>query len=115
LTTDIGPGATVGHNCVVHGAILEAECLVANGSVVLDGATIGVGALVAAGSVVAAGTTVAAGMLVTGAPAVVRRPVKGSGTELWVETNPESYAELAQRHRYGIRYIDPTTDDDNDE
>ena len=24
LTSDIGPGATVGHNCVVHGAILEA-------------------------------------------------------------------------------------------
>jgi carbonic anhydrase/acetyltransferase-like protein (isoleucine patch superfamily) len=114
LTTDIGPGATVGHNCVVHGAILEAECLVANGSVVLDGATIGVGALVAAGSVVAAGTVVAAGMLVTGAPAVVKRPVKGTGAETWVETNPESYAELAQRHRYGIRYIDPTIDDDDE-
>src|SRR3954465_3798469 len=41
LTTDIGEGATVGHNCVVHGAILEAACLVANGSIVLDGATIG--------------------------------------------------------------------------
>src|SRR5712691_5592586 len=92
LTTDIGPGATVGHNCVVHGAILEAECLVANGSVVLDGATIGVG------SVVAAGTTVGAGMLATGAPATVRRPVKGTGAELWVETNPEAYAELARRH-----------------
>ena len=78
----------------------------------LDGATIGVGALVAAGSVVAAGTTVAAGMLATGAPAIVRRPVKGTGAELWVETNPEAYAELARRHRNGIRYIDPTIDDD---
>lgn len=112
LTTDIGPGATVGHNCVVHGATLEAECLIANGSVVLDGATIGVKALVAAGSVVAAGTTVGAGMLATGAPATVKRPVAGTGAELWVLTNPEAYAELAQRHRAGIRYIDPTTDDD---
>src|SRR6478672_5575557 len=68
LTTDIGPGATVAHNCVVHGALLEEECLVANGSVVLDGATIGAKALVAAGSVVAAGTVVAAGMLYAGAP-----------------------------------------------
>jgi carbonic anhydrase/acetyltransferase-like protein (isoleucine patch superfamily) len=112
LTTDIGEGATVGHNCVVHGAILEAGCLVANGSVVLDGATIGVKALVAAGSVVAAGTVVAAGMLVAGSPATVKRPVKGTGAEVWVETNPEAYAELAQRHRTGIRYIDPTADDD---
>src|SRR6476619_4553449 len=76
LTTDIGPGATVGHNCVVHGAILEAECLVANGSVVLDGATIGAKALVAAGSVVAVWTTVPPGMLFAGAPAALKRPVK---------------------------------------
>jgi len=114
LTTDIGEGATVGHNCVVHGAILEAECLVANGSVVLDGATIGARALVAAGSVVAAGTTVAPGMLVAGAPASVKRPVKGTGAEIWVETNAETYAEIARRHRDGIRYVDPTDDDNND-
>ena len=77
LTTDIGPGATVGHNCVVHGAILEEECLVANGCVVLDGATIGAGALVAAGSVVAAGASIPAGMLAAGAPAVVEAPGQG--------------------------------------
>jgi carbonic anhydrase/acetyltransferase-like protein (isoleucine patch superfamily) len=112
LTTDIGPGATVAHNCVVHGAILEAECLVANGSVILDGVTIGAKALVAAGSVVAAGTKVPPGMLFAGSPAVLKRPVKGTGAEIWVETNPEAYAELAQRHRKGIRYVDPTADDD---
>ena len=112
LTTDIGAGATVGHNCVVHGAILEAECLVANGSVVLDGATIGAKALVAAGSVVAAGSTVPPGMLFAGAPAPLKRPVKGTGAEIWVETNPESYAELARRHRAGIRYVDPDEGDE---
>jgi carbonic anhydrase/acetyltransferase-like protein (isoleucine patch superfamily) len=112
LTTDIGPGATVGHNCVVHGATLGAECLVANGSVVLDGATVGAQALVAAGSVVAAGTNVPPGMLFAGAPATLRRPVKGTGAEIWVETNPEAYAELAQRHRTGIRYVDPDSGDE---
>src|SRR3954465_13153448 len=66
LTTDIGPGATIAPNCVVHGAILGEECLVANGSVVLDGATIGARALVAAGSVVAAGAEIPAGMLAAG-------------------------------------------------
>lgn len=114
LTTDIGAGATVGHNCVVHGAILEAECLVANGCVVLDGATIGARALVAAGSVVAAGTIVASGMLYAGAPAALKRPVKGAAAEVWVETNPEAYRELAQRHRVGIRYIDPDDLDPDD-
>lgn len=105
LTTDIGPGVTVAHNCVVHGAILEEECLIANGSVVLDGATIGPRSLVAAGSVVAAGAKIPGEMLVAGAPAVVKRPVKGTGAEMWVKVNPGAYAELAQRHRNGIEYV----------
>jgi carbonic anhydrase/acetyltransferase-like protein (isoleucine patch superfamily) len=106
LTTDVGEGATIGHNCVVHGAMLETECIVANGSVVLDGATVGAGALVAAGSVVAAGFSIPAGMLAAGSPATVRRPVKGSGAETWVDTNPGAYVELGQRHRRGVAYID---------
>src|SRR4029079_9470652 len=84
--------------------------LIANGSVVLDGATIGAKALVAAGSVVAAGTTVPPGMLFAGAPAALKRPVKGTGAEVWVATNPEAYAELARRHHVGIRYVDPHAD-----
>jgi carbonic anhydrase/acetyltransferase-like protein (isoleucine patch superfamily) len=105
LTTDIGRGVTVAHNCVVHGAILEEECLVANGSVVLDGATIGPRSLVAAGSVVAAGSRIPGGMLVAGAPATVKRPVQGTGAETWVQVNPGAYAELAQRHKNGVEYL----------
>ena len=102
LTTDVGPGATIAHNCVVHGAILGEECLVANGSVVLDGATVGARSLIAAGSVVPAGAEIPPGMLAAGAPAVVKRPVEGSGAAIWVELNPNAYAELAQRHKVGI-------------
>ena len=105
LTTDVGPGATVAHNCVAHGAILGKECLVANGSIVLDGAEIGDHALIAAGSVVAAGMTITPGMLAEGAPAVVKRPVAGSPAEFWVVANPPAYAELAQRHRDGVEWI----------
>jgi carbonic anhydrase/acetyltransferase-like protein (isoleucine patch superfamily) len=112
LTSDIGPGATVGHNCVVHGALLEEECLVANGSVVLDGATIGARALVAAGSVVSAGFRVPADMLAAGSPAVIKRPVKGTGAQMWVELNPGAYRELAQRHRAGVRFVDFPRDED---
>jgi len=105
LTTEVGAGATVAHNCVVHGAILGAECLVANGSIVLDGATVGAGALIAAGSVVASGMTIPAGMLAAGAPAVIKRQVEGSPAEMWVKANPPAYAELAQRHREGIAWL----------
>lgn len=105
LTTEVGPGATVAHNCVVHGALLGEECLIANGSIVLDGAQVGDRALVAAGSVVAAGMVVPDGMLAAGAPAVVKRPVAGSPAEFWVQANPPAYAELAQRHRAGIEWL----------
>ena len=105
LTTEVGRGATVAHNCVVHGAILGDECLIANGSIVLDGATVGAGALVAAGSVVASGMVIPAGMLAAGAPAVIKRKVEGSPADFWVKANPTAYAELAQRHRDGLTWI----------
>src|SRR5271154_1298494 len=47
--TEVGEGATVGHLCVVHGAIIGSEALVGNGATVLDGAIVGRRALVAAG------------------------------------------------------------------
>ena len=106
LTTDVGRGATVAHNCVVHGALLGDECLIANGAIVLDAARIGARALVAAGSVVAANTEIAPGMLAAGVPAVVKRPISGTGAQFWVDANPSAYAELAARHRAGLRRID---------
>ena len=105
LTTEVGRGVTIGHNCVVHGAILEDECLIANGTIVLDGARVGARALVAAGSVVSANFEVPPGMLAAGAPAVVKRPVEGSPAQFWVDSNPSAYAELAQRHREGITHL----------
>jgi carbonic anhydrase/acetyltransferase-like protein (isoleucine patch superfamily) len=106
LTTDVGRGATVAHNCVVHGAILGDECLIANGAIVLDAARIGARSLVAAGSVVAANTEIPAGFLAAGAPAVVKRPIDGSAAQFWVDANPSAYAELADRHRRGIVRLD---------
>ena len=102
--TEIGEGATVGHLCVVHGAVIGAEALIGNGSTVLDGAVIGSRALVAAGAVVPPGMTVPDGMLAVGTPARIAREVSGSAKE-WVDTNPEIYRELARRHAAGIRPV----------
>ena len=35
-----------------------------------------------------------------------------TGAEIWVDTNPGAYAELAQRHRTGARFVDWPHDDD---
>jgi carbonic anhydrase/acetyltransferase-like protein (isoleucine patch superfamily) len=99
---EIGPGATIGHTCVVHAASLGEECLVGNGATVLDGARIGVRAMVAAGALVTPGTEIPDGMLAMGAPARVKGPLAGTPAEVWVRVNPSGYQALAQRHKAGV-------------
>ncbi len=100
--TEVGEGATIGHLCVVHGAVIGTEALIGNGSTVLDGAVIGARALVAGGATVPPGLHVPDGMLAVGLPARVAGEVSG-GARRWVETNPEAYRVLARRHAAGIR------------
>jgi carbonic anhydrase/acetyltransferase-like protein (isoleucine patch superfamily) len=95
--TEIGEGATVGHLCVVHGAVIGTEALVGNGATVLDGVVVGPRALIAAGATVPPGMAVPGGMLAAGVPARIIREVSG-GAKLWVDTNPEVYRDLARRH-----------------
>jgi carbonic anhydrase/acetyltransferase-like protein (isoleucine patch superfamily) len=105
VVTEIGRGATVAHSCVIHGAVLEEESLVANGTIVLDGARIGARSLVAAQSLVAAGAVIPPGVLAAGSPAVVKRPLPGTPAEMWVQINPTYYPALARRHKAGIKPV----------
>ena len=98
----IGPGATVAHLCLIHGADVGEEALVGNSSTVLDGARIGARSMVAAGSLVTPGTEIPEGVLAMGAPCKVRGPLAGTPAERWVQINPAGYQALAQRHRAGV-------------
>ena len=100
--TEVGPGATIGHLCVVHSALIGEEALVGNGATVLDGAVVGARALVAAGCTVPPGMAVPDGMLAVGIPARIAGEVRGSALT-WVQTNPETYRQLARRHAAGLR------------
>ena len=102
--TEIGEGATVGHLCVVHSAVIGAEALIGNGATVLDGAVIGSRALVAAGSVVPPGLEIPGGMLAAGVPARVAGELS-PGAKRWVDGNPGAYRELARRHAAGVRPV----------
>jgi carbonic anhydrase/acetyltransferase-like protein (isoleucine patch superfamily) len=104
--TEVGPRATVAHNCVVHGATLGEECLIGNTAIILDGAKVGARSLVAAGSVVTERTEIPDGTLAVGAPAQVKRQIAGTPAEKWVQDNPRHYAELARRHKDGIAPVD---------
>jgi carbonic anhydrase/acetyltransferase-like protein (isoleucine patch superfamily) len=97
--TEVGEGATVGHLCVVHGAVVHAEALIGNGATVLDGAIVGRRALVAGGC-----TVPPDGMLVVGVPARVVGEVSGQA-KVWVDSNPAIYRDLARRHAAGTRPV----------
>jgi carbonic anhydrase/acetyltransferase-like protein (isoleucine patch superfamily) len=99
--TEVGEGATIGHLCVVHGAVVHSEALIGNGATVLDGAIVGPRALVAAGATVPPGMEIPGGMLAVGVPARVAGPVTG-GAGQWVANNPRIYRELARRHAAGV-------------
>lgn len=99
---EVGPGATVAHLCVVHGAVIGAEALIANGCTVLDGARIGARTMVAAHSLVRPGTVIPDEVFAAGSPAEIKGPIAGTAAEFWVQINPTAYADLARRHAAGV-------------
>ena len=103
---EIGPGASVSHLVMIHGATLGEECIVGNCATILDGAKIGARALVAACAFVGPGVEVEAGMLTVGMPAKVRGPVAGTPAEELIRLNPGAYRAMGHRHRDGISEVD---------
>lgn len=50
--THIGNYVSVGHNAIIHGAIIEDDCLIGMGATILDNAVVGTGCIVAANALV---------------------------------------------------------------
>ena len=48
----VGDRVTVGHGAVLHGCVVEDDCVIGIGAIVLNGACIGRGSVVAAGALV---------------------------------------------------------------
>jgi carbonic anhydrase/acetyltransferase-like protein (isoleucine patch superfamily) len=72
LSTHIGSRCVVGHLAHLEGCVVEDDCLIGSGSVLLHRVVVGSGALVAAGAVVSPGTQVPSGALALGVPARIR-------------------------------------------
>ena len=65
----IGDFVTVGHNCVVHGATIEDNCLIGIGAIVLNRARIGNDCLIGAHALVPEGKEFPDRSLILGSPA----------------------------------------------
>lgn len=93
----VGDRVTVGHRCIVHGCVVEDDCLVGMGAVVLSGARIGTGSLVGAAALVREGQVIPPGSLAVGAPARVLGPVNDSHRAAIAE-GARHYAALARAY-----------------
>jgi gamma-carbonic anhydrase len=94
----VGSDVIIGHNAVIHGAVIEDGVLLGMQSVVLDNARLGAGSWVAAGSVVPPNLVVPPGVLVRGSPAKVVRELRAEEHQ-WAAGAVARYLGLALEHR----------------
>jgi carbonic anhydrase/acetyltransferase-like protein (isoleucine patch superfamily) len=95
LPVIIGDRVTIGHGAVIHGCVIEDDCLIGMGAIVLDGARIGRGSVVAAGALVRERMEVPPHSLVAGVPAVVKRTLDPSTIEM-IRQAGQHYVELTK-------------------
>jgi carbonic anhydrase/acetyltransferase-like protein (isoleucine patch superfamily) len=81
----VGDWVTIGHNCTVHGCVVEDNCVIGMGARVLNNSRIGEGCIIAAGSVVPEHTIVPPRTLWAGVPAKLRRELTDKDRALILE------------------------------
>lgn len=96
----VGRRVGVGHRVILHGCIVEDECLIAMGSILLNGVRIGTGSVVAAGAVLPEGMQVPPGSLVMGVPGRIVRPVDAPLARR-IASTWSHYVEQARAHKAG--------------
>ena len=97
----IGDDVSIGHNAVVHGAVVEDGCLIGMNATVLSGAVVGEGSLVAAGALVPQGAVIPPHSLVAGIPGRVVRPLTEADRES-VRQNSAVYLDYTGHHREAL-------------
>lgn len=88
----IGGDVSIGHNAIIHGAVIEDGCLIGMGATVLDNAVVASGCIVAASALVLSGAKLEPDSVYAGVPA---RKVK----EITPEQREEIILRIARDYR----------------
>lgn len=104
LPTLLGDNVTVGHNAIVHSAIIGEECLIGMGATLLNGARIGAHSLVGAGALVTEGTVFGESSLIVGAPARAIRTLNPD-QKARLKYAAEFYVANGRRYREGLKTL----------
>ena len=80
----LGADITIGHGAILHACTVGDRCLVGMGSLILDGAVLEADVMLAAGSLVSPGKRLASGWLYRGRPAKKARQLSDQELEMLV-------------------------------
>jgi len=99
--TRIGPGVTVGHGAIVHGATIGEGTLVGMRATVLNRARVGRFCLIGAHALVTEGMEIPDYSMVLGTPAKIVRTLDPTQAEALLRASADHYVEMAHRHAAG--------------
>ena len=95
----IGKNVTIGHCAMIHGAIIEDDCLIGIHATVLNGARIRKGSIIGANALVKVDMNVPENSLVMGVPGkIIKQDKKYRET---ARLNAEIYKKLSKTHKKG--------------
>jgi len=100
IPTIIGKRVAIGHRAIVHGSIIDDDCLIAMGAILLNGVRVGSGSIVGAGAVCREGMQIPANSLVLGVPAKIIRQTTPDDRDR-IRKTVDTYLELQNRYRSG--------------
>ncbi len=101
----LGKYVTVGHNVIVHGAVVEDNVIVGMHSTLLNGSMIPKNSIVAAGSLVTAKSNLEEGTLIMGRPAKSVRKLSQEEIEK-IRKNAEHYIEKVHEYKTHLKEVE---------
>jgi len=93
----VGDNVTIGHKAILHGCLIESNCLIGMGTVVMDGALIKENVIVGANSLVPPGRVLESGYLWVGSPARKIRKLTEEETEFF-KYSADNYVKLKNQY-----------------
>ena len=97
--TILGDRVSIGHNAIIHGAIIKPDVLVGMGAIVMDNAIIHSNTIIAAGSIVLANKELEGGYIYAGNPAKKVKEIGDSPAAKYIKSTPPSYQEYMEYYR----------------
>jgi carbonic anhydrase/acetyltransferase-like protein (isoleucine patch superfamily) len=89
--THIGSDVSIGHNAIIHGAVIEDKCLIGMGATVLDNAVVAQGCIIAANALVLSNAKLEPNSLYAGVPAKKVREITPDQRKHIVERTATDY------------------------